>query len=91
MEYGKTGFPKRLLAGRLGSHSSDYGHPGASYRWYFDAYGLRGFERSMLSFAGIKPIRGSAQLSMLSQSRLLTALQTASFLGSKPMTSLSVS
>jgi hypothetical protein len=29
------------------------------YRWYFGAFGLRGFERSMLSFAGIKPIRES--------------------------------
>jgi len=28
-------------------------------RWYFGAYGLRSFERSMLSFAGIKPIRES--------------------------------
>jgi hypothetical protein len=29
------------------------------YCWYFGAYGVRGFERSMLSFAGIKPIRES--------------------------------
>jgi hypothetical protein len=29
------------------------------YRWYFGAYGLRSFERSMLSFAGIRPIRES--------------------------------
>ena len=35
------------------------GMPALMYRWYFGAYGLRGFERSMLSFAGIKPIRES--------------------------------
>jgi hypothetical protein len=29
------------------------------YRWYFGAYGVRGFEHSMLSFVGIKPIRES--------------------------------
>jgi hypothetical protein len=35
------------------------GMPALLYRSYFGAYGLRGFERSMLSFAGIKPIRES--------------------------------
>jgi putative NADPH-quinone reductase len=35
------------------------GMPVVLYRWYFGAFGLRGFERSMLNFAGIKPIRES--------------------------------
>jgi hypothetical protein len=35
------------------------GMPVLLYRWYFGAYGLCGFERSMLSFAGIRPIRES--------------------------------
>jgi hypothetical protein len=35
------------------------GMPVLIYRWYFGAYGVRGFERSMLSFLGIKPIRES--------------------------------
>jgi hypothetical protein len=35
------------------------GMPVILYRWYFGAFGLRGFERSVLSFAGIKPIRES--------------------------------
>lgn len=59
MEYGKTGFPKRLLAGRSSHIVVTMGMPVLLYRWYFGAYGLRGFERSMLSFAGIKPIRES--------------------------------
>lgn len=59
MEYKKEGFPKRLLAGRSARIVVTMGMPVLMYRWYFGAYGLRGFERSMLSFAGIKPIRES--------------------------------
>jgi putative NADPH-quinone reductase len=59
MEYGKSGFPKRLLAGRSARIVVTMGMPALMYRWYFGAYGVRGFERSVLSFAGIKPIRES--------------------------------
>lgn len=59
MEYKKGGFPKRLLAGRSARIVVTMGMPALMYRWYFGAYGLRGFERSILSFAGIKPIRES--------------------------------
>jgi putative NADPH-quinone reductase len=59
MEYRKNGFPKRLLAGRSARIVVTMGMPVLLYRWYFGAYGLRGFERSMLGFAGIKPIRES--------------------------------
>jgi hypothetical protein len=38
------------------------GMPPLMYRWFFGAYGVRGFERSMLSFAGIKPIREGSRL-----------------------------
>jgi putative NADPH-quinone reductase len=57
MEYQKDAFPKRLLAGRSARIVVTMGMPALMYRWYFGAYGLRSFERSMLSFAGIKPIR----------------------------------
>jgi putative NADPH-quinone reductase len=56
MEYKKEGFPKRLLAGRSARIVVTMGMPVLLYRWYFGAYGVRGFERSMLSFAGIRPI-----------------------------------
>jgi putative NADPH-quinone reductase len=56
LEYKKGGFPKRLLAGRSARLVVTMGMPVLLYRWYFGAYGLRSFERSMLSFAGIKPI-----------------------------------
>jgi putative NADPH-quinone reductase len=59
MAYQKQGFPKRLLAGRSARIVVTMGMPVLLYRWYFGAYGLRAFERSMLSFAGIKPVRES--------------------------------
>ncbi len=59
MEYDQKGFPKRLLAGRSARIIVTMEMPVMLYRWYFGAFGLRGFERSMLSFAGIKPIRES--------------------------------
>jgi putative NADPH-quinone reductase len=59
LEYKKEGFPKRLLAGRSARIVVTMGMPVLLYRWYFGAYGVRSFERSMLSFAGIKPIRAS--------------------------------
>ena len=59
MEYRTNGFPKRLLAGRSARIVVTMGMPVLMYRWFFGAFGLRGFERSMLGFAGIKPIRES--------------------------------
>ena len=59
MEYKEKGFPRRLLAGRSARIVVSMGMPVMLYRWYFGAFGLRGFERSVLSFAGIKPIRES--------------------------------
>jgi len=59
MEYNAKGFPKRLLAGRSARIVVTMGMPVLMYRWYFGAYGVRGFERSMLGFAGIKPIHES--------------------------------
>jgi putative NADPH-quinone reductase len=59
MEYAPGGLPKRLLAGRSARIVVTMGMPALMYRWYFGAYGVRGFERSMLGFAGIKPVRES--------------------------------
>jgi putative NADPH-quinone reductase len=59
MEYRKQGFPKKLLAGRSARIVVTMGMPVLLYRWYFGAYGVRSFERSMLDFAGIRPIRES--------------------------------
>lgn len=59
MEYRERQFPRRLLAGRSARIVVTMGMPVPLYRWYFGAFGVRGFERSILSFAGIKPIRES--------------------------------
>jgi putative NADPH-quinone reductase len=59
MEYREGSFPKRLLAGRSARIVVTMGMPVLFCRWYFGAYGVRSFERSMLSFAGIRPIRES--------------------------------
>jgi putative NADPH-quinone reductase len=59
MEYREKQFPRRLLAGRSARIVVTMGMPVVLYRWYFGALGVRAFERSMLSFAGIKPIRES--------------------------------
>jgi len=59
MENREGGFPRRLLAGRSARIVVTMGMPALLYRWYFGAYGVRSFERSMLGFAGIKPIRES--------------------------------
>ena len=59
MDYNAKPFPKRLLAGRSARVVVTMGMPVVLYRWYFGAFGVRFFERSMLSFAGIKPVRES--------------------------------
>ena len=59
MEYREKQFPRRLLAGRSARIVVTMGMPVVLYRWYFGASGVRAFERSMLGFAGIKPIRES--------------------------------
>lgn len=56
-EYRKEGFPRRLLTGRSARVVVTMGMPALLYRWYFRAHGVRGFERSVLRFAGLKPVR----------------------------------
>jgi len=57
LEYRKEGFPKGLLAGRSARLVVTMGMPALIYRWYFQAHGVRGLERSVLRFSGMKPIR----------------------------------
>lgn len=57
LDAGGKGLPKRLLAGRSARIVVTMGMPGLLYRWFFRAHGVRGLERSILGFAGIKPVR----------------------------------
>jgi putative NADPH-quinone reductase len=59
MDYSQGGWPKRLLAGRSARIVVTMGMPPLMYRLYFGAFGVRSFERSMLGFAGIRPVRES--------------------------------
>ena len=59
LEYQNKGFPKGLLGGRSARIVVTMGMPTFVYRWYFRAHGVRGLERSILAFSGIKPIRES--------------------------------
>ena len=57
LEYREHGFPKGLLTGRSARLVVTMGMPALIYRWYFRARGVRGLERSVLKFAGMKPVR----------------------------------
>jgi len=50
---------KKLLKGKSARIVVTMGMPALFYRWYFGAHGLKSLERSILAFAGIRPIRES--------------------------------
>ncbi len=58
-EYQKDGMPKKLLVGKSARLVVTMGMPVAAYRWFFFEHGLKGLERNVLHFVGIKPIRES--------------------------------
>jgi putative NADPH-quinone reductase len=55
--YQPNGFPRKLLAGRSARIVVTMGMPALIYRWWFARHGIRGLERSILRFTGIKPVR----------------------------------
>jgi putative NADPH-quinone reductase len=52
-----TGQWAKLLSGKSARIVVTMGMPAFFFRWYYGAHGLRAFERNILSFAGIGPIR----------------------------------
>lgn len=54
-----TGFFKKLLKGRSARIVVTMGMPVIAYRRFFGAHSLKSFERNILKFAGIKPVRES--------------------------------
>lgn len=50
-------FPRRGLAGKSARVVVTMGMPAFWYRWCFRAHGVRGLERSILGFCGVKPVR----------------------------------
>ncbi|HSK42231.1 MAG TPA: NAD(P)H-dependent oxidoreductase, partial [Arenibaculum sp.] len=57
--YQERGLPKKLLAGRSARLVVTMGMPALAFRWWYLDHGLKGLERSILGFVGIKPIRES--------------------------------
>lgn len=55
--YRERGWPKPLLRGRSARIVVTMGMPVFVFRWWFLSHGLRGLERSILGFAGIRPVR----------------------------------
>ena len=55
--YQEKGFPKPLLAGHSARIVVTMGMPTFVYRWWYLSHGLKGLERSIFRFVGIKPIR----------------------------------
>ena len=55
-EYGKKG-PETLLSGRSARLVVTMGMPAFVYRLYFLSHGVAGLRRSVLRFAGFKPVR----------------------------------
>jgi putative NADPH-quinone reductase len=58
MEYGgPSRMPKKLLTGKTARIMVTMGMPALIYRWYFGAHGSKALKRSILTLAGITPVR----------------------------------
>jgi putative NADPH-quinone reductase len=53
------GLPKKLLKGRSARIVVTMGMPGLFYRTFYRAHSLKSFERNILAFVGIAPVRAS--------------------------------
>lgn len=50
-------FPQKGLAGKSARVVVTMGMPAFWFRWFFRAHGVRGLERGILGFCGVKPVR----------------------------------
>ncbi|HVS52127.1 MAG TPA: NAD(P)H-dependent oxidoreductase [Opitutaceae bacterium] len=58
--FGETGRPpKKGLAGKSARLVVTMGMPAFVYRWFYLAHGVRGVNRSLLRFCGIRPVRAT--------------------------------
>jgi putative NADPH-quinone reductase len=53
------GLPPQKLKGRSARVVVTMGMPGFFYRWFYRAHSLRSFERNVLHFCGIRPVRAT--------------------------------
>jgi putative NADPH-quinone reductase len=54
---GKNPFSHQALKGRSARVVVTMGMPALVYRWFFLAHSIKSFERNVLSFVGIKPVK----------------------------------
>jgi putative NADPH-quinone reductase len=53
------GLPEQLLKGRSARVVVTMGMPSLFYRWFYRAHSLKSFERNILYFCGIRPVRAT--------------------------------
>jgi|SRR5688572_18275663 putative NADPH-quinone reductase len=53
------GLPQQKLKGRSARVVVTMGMPSFFYRWYYGAHSLKSFERNILHFCGIRPVRAT--------------------------------
>jgi putative NADPH-quinone reductase len=53
------GLPKQKLKGRSARVVVTMGMPSFFYRWFYRSHSLRSFERNILHFCGIRPVRAT--------------------------------
>jgi putative NADPH-quinone reductase len=53
------GLPKQKLKGRSARVVVTMGMPSFFYRWFYRAHSLKSFERNILHFCGIRPVRAT--------------------------------
>jgi putative NADPH-quinone reductase len=53
------GLPQQLLKGRSARVVVTMGMPAFFYRWFYRAHSLKSFERNILHFCGIRPVRAT--------------------------------
>jgi putative NADPH-quinone reductase len=57
--YRAKGFPEKLMAGRSARVVVTMGMPSFWYRFFYFSHSLRSFERNLLKFVGINPVRAT--------------------------------
>lgn len=84
-EYLEGGRTRLLLKGKSARVVVTMGMPAPVYRWWFLAHGVRGLERNILRFVGIKPVRESlfGMVGHASPARRAKWLQTMRRLGGR--------
>ena len=55
--YREKGLPEMLMKGRSARIVVTMGMPAVFYRWWYLSHGVRGLERNILRFVGMKPVR----------------------------------